>query len=151
MSLARRALRCGLGKHDCRPERNAMPTAEAKIETEDASRYLLELCQHLNDKVAAHPEMQAHVEWSETHGTAHFGWGRCTMKANTDALILRAESDDQDGLEQVQEFVSRHLEKHGAGEQLTVSWHQDGAPAASAVDPSHRRERMREFHRRARP
>jgi uncharacterized protein len=127
-----------------------LPEAEARIETAHASRYLLQLCEHLNEKVAAHPEMRARVEWSEGRGTAEFGWGSCSMLAEADALLLRATGEEQDGLEQIEELITRHLERHGADERLTVSWQQDGMPARPSDARVHRRDRMREFHRRAR-
>ncbi len=124
--------------------------AEAEVETEHASRYLAELCEHLNDKAQAHPDLQVHVEWSDTHGTADFGWGRCTMTATASLLSLRAQAADQDGLYQVEEFVTRHLERHRTADAVEVDWRQPGAPAADPGDASHRRDTMRQFHRRAR-
>jgi uncharacterized protein len=92
-----------------------MLTDQARVETDGASHYLVQLCRHFNDKVEARPGVQAHIEWSETDGIADFGWGRCTMQANPDALTVRAEADDEQGLQQIQELVTRVLEKFGAG------------------------------------
>ena len=124
--------------------------AEAEVETERASRYLAELCEHLNNKAQAHPDRRVRVQWSKTHGTADFGWGRCTMQATTNLLSLRADADDQDALHQMEEFVTRHLEKYGATDELKVDWKQPGMPAAGRGDARHRRDTMRQFHRRAR-
>ncbi len=70
-----------------------MLIAEAHVQTEHPSRYLVQLCRHaqqahrLSHRPRGHdgdaqapPEVQ-HVEWSETRGTISFGWGRCTMQA----------------------------------------------------------------------
>ncbi|SFE42101.1 DUF2218 domain-containing protein [Streptomyces mirabilis] len=73
-----------------------MLTAEARVETERPSRYLVQLCKHFDDKgrhlghrprahngdgdAVALREMRAvaaraEVEWSETEGTAVLPWG----------------------------------------------------------------------------
>jgi hypothetical protein len=96
------------------------------------------------------PDVKADIEWSETHGTAAFGWGRCTLRADHDALTLRAKGDDEAGLYALLEFIARHLETLGAGEDLTVTWQQAGAPVTYRQDVGHERAAMREFHRRAR-
>lgn len=60
-----------------------MLTAEARVETARPSRYLVQLCRHFSHQGRhlrhrprahligdgqAHPEAQAHVEWSDTTG-----------------------------------------------------------------------------------
>ena len=124
-------------------------SAQAEVKTEHASRYLVQLCAQLDEKARNQPELDVRVEWSETTAIADFGWARCTMKAGTDALVLRACADDQAGLAQVTELLTRHLEKHGAVEQITVGWQQSGTPAAD-LDARNRRDTMRGFHRRMR-
>jgi hypothetical protein len=62
---------------------------------------------------------------------------------------VRLEAADQDGLEQLPEFVMRHLEGHADGEQRQIDW-RPGTPGAGADDPVGGWERMRELHRRAR-
>jgi hypothetical protein len=110
-----------------------MPTAEAQVDTERANRYLAQLCRHFSnlrrhesrrhaDEAQARPDVQVHVEWSETQGTVTFDWGRCTMQADPDALKLRAEADDEDNLQRVQDLVGEHVERFGARDQLKVSW-----------------------------
>ena len=120
-----------------------MPTSEAHVRTERPSRYLVQLCRHIDQMGrnllrrprshfagAAHapPEVQ-NVEWSETHGTVNFGWGRCTMRAAPDMLTLRAEATDEEGLQRIQDLVAGRLERIGRRDQLTVSWQRTEAPA----------------------
>ncbi len=125
-----------------------MPTAEARIETEHASRYLVRLCQHVSKignkslhlrhqrpshlpgDVRARPGMQAHVEWTETHGTVTFSWGKITMQASPDALALHAEAADEENLQQIQDLVAGRLAKFGSREHLTVNWQRAETPAA---------------------
>lgn len=102
--------------------------AEARVETEDASRFLGELCRHLSEKAKARPEMQIVVERTETSGTADFGWGRCTMQANPGSLAIRAEANDREGLEQVQEFVTRHLENTATATISRSTGNRPGPP-----------------------
>lgn len=118
-----------------------MLTTEAHVETERASRYLVQLCRHFDhvigpgrredvveqharasNRAEAHPELRAHVQWSETHGLVRFDWGRCTMEAGPDALTLRAEATDEEGLQRVQGLVAEHLERFGERDHLKVSW-----------------------------
>ena len=119
--------------------------AEGQVATARAGRYLTRLCEHLKAKEEAHPGVRIHVKWTEAQGTIDFGWGRCTMRAAPTVLTLSAEAGDGQALDEMQEFITRHLEKFGASEGLRISW---GGSAASADRPS--AETMRDFHRRFR-
>lgn len=107
-----------------------MLTAEANVETELASRYLGQLCRHFSNlhrhesRHDAQPrsELHVHVNWSATHGTISFDWGRCTMNANPEALTLSVEATDQDTLQRVQDLVGGHLERIAKREHLNVNW-----------------------------
>jgi hypothetical protein len=110
-----------------------MLTAEASVETERASRYLAQLCRHFGNlrrhesrldqsEAQARPEVQVHVEWSETHGTVTFDWGRCTMQVNPNALTLSVTASDEDSLQRVQDLVGGHLERFGTRDHLKVDW-----------------------------
>jgi len=124
-----------------------MPAAEARIETEHARRYLVRLCQHIS-KIGnkslhlrhqrpshlpgdprARPEMQAHVEWTETYGTVTFNWGKITMQAGPGTLTLHAEAADEENLQQIQDLVTGRLAKFGSREHLTVKWQRTETPA----------------------
>ncbi|AZQ39087.1 DUF2218 domain-containing protein [Streptomyces cyaneochromogenes] len=140
-----------------------MPITEARVETDRPSRYLVQLCKHLSNKgrhlghrprshhggASAAPTDghrppglrpdQIHVEWSDTQGVLTLPWGRCTLHAERDALVLRAEGDDEQGLRRLQELVTTHLDRFGRREGLQVDWqdeqdeqvgHGAGAPAA---------------------
>jgi hypothetical protein len=52
-----------------------MSIAEARVATERSSRYLGQLCQHVNRVALAHPEMRAQAEWSDDRGVISFGSG----------------------------------------------------------------------------
>jgi hypothetical protein len=117
-----------------------MPTAEALILTDRASRYLAQLCRHASqmgrpmrhrlrthDRGDAPPEVQ-HVEWSDTYGIVRLSWGQWTMQATPDTLTLRAEAADEDNLRRIQDLVAGRLGRFGRRDHLAVSWQQPDAP-----------------------
>jgi hypothetical protein len=120
-----------------------MLIAEAQVETEQPSRYLVRLCKHANQMGRrthhqprrhaggqAPPEVQ-HVEWSGTSGIVRLSWGQWTMCAASDTLTVRAEAADEANLRRIQDLVSERLENFGRREHLTVNWHPPAAPAAA--------------------
>jgi hypothetical protein len=119
-----------------------MPTAEAIVQTEQPSRYLVQLCQHASkmnhgllnhfNQMARHrhtggtsarPEIQ-HVDWSDTEGTLRLNWGQCTMRASSGTLTLRVEATDEEKLRGIQELIAANLHRFGRRDQLTVTWHR---------------------------
>lgn len=125
-------------------------SAEAQVATERASQYLTQLCTHLDEKATADGQPRVRVESSDRTATVDFGWGCCAMQASTRVLALRAEAADQQGLDQVTEFVTRHLERYGTADRLRITWRRHGAPAVAPADAGHRLQAMRQFHRRVR-
>jgi hypothetical protein len=119
-----------------------MFTAEARIETERPSRYLVQLCQHIRhmgdpDRHLNHRSTASHgdederpqglrikiVEASDAHGVVEFApWGRCTMLAESNVLKLRLESIDEENLRWLQEILTRNLVRFGRRDHLTVHW-----------------------------
>jgi hypothetical protein len=112
-----------------------MPTSEAHVPTQHAARYLAQLCRHaeavgghagrrLHDHAGPardHPRMR-HVERSDTAATLDFDQGRCTMRAEPDALVLRAEAGDAERLRRIEDLIAADLERFGTREHLTVTW-----------------------------
>jgi hypothetical protein len=121
-----------------------MPTAEARIPTERASRYLVQMCQHAT-KLGRHriTRMPAHAghamptgvtaEWSEVSGTISAGGARCALSATAGALLLRAEAADEDALRRLQEMITRNLTRFSRREPLTVAWQR--LDAVGPVEP----------------
>jgi hypothetical protein len=99
-----------------------MLIAEARVETQRSSRYLVQLCRHVNKAGRAHPQMQAHVEWSDDRGVISFDWGRCTLRALPGVLTLRAEAPDEDTLRRVEYPIADRLERIGRRDHLRVTW-----------------------------
>ena len=122
-----------------------MPVAQAHVPTTRARRYLAQLGSHSRQlgRLARH---QAHrpseggaapaarpTEWSDTSGVIDFGWGRCTLDATDEALTLRAEADDPDRLQRIQDGIARRVERIGRRDRLTVTWQP--APPDPAQSP----------------
>ncbi|MCP2261199.1 hypothetical protein LX15_004920 [Streptoalloteichus tenebrarius] len=91
-----------------------MPNSEARVATERASRYLVQLCKHLGHKVTA--------EWTEERGRVDFGFGTCVMEAVDGALVMRAEGQDDEALGRVEHIAGDHLERFAARDGLKVTW-----------------------------
>ncbi|MFF0087623.1 DUF2218 domain-containing protein [Streptomyces canus] len=138
-----------------------MPTAEAHVETERPSRYLVQLCKHFDNKgrhLGGHrprshgggdarasagthmtaeirPE-QIHVEWTDTHGTVSLPWGTCTLQAAPGELVLRAQSPDEESLRRLQDLVTTHVTRFSRRDPLKVDWQR--SEATSETDgPAH--------------
>jgi len=99
-----------------------MLTAEASVATERAGRYLVQLCQHINAVAQSHPQMRAEVECSDHHGVIGFDWGRCILRAEPGALILRAHAGDEASLRTLQQGITSRLEQIGRRDGLSVTW-----------------------------
>ncbi|HKS43692.1 MAG TPA: DUF2218 domain-containing protein [Amycolatopsis sp.] len=139
-----------------------MLTAEARVETERPSRYLVQLCRHasrMSQRLGHRPrshlagdpraprELPARVdaEWSDTDGAVTFDpWGQCVAQATPGALILRAQAADQQNLRRIQDVITWNLSRFGRRDHLKVHWHdvlQSGeAEAPSEPPPSGRRQ-----------
>ncbi|HCT78893.1 MAG TPA: DUF2218 domain-containing protein [Micromonosporaceae bacterium] len=101
---------------------NSTLISEAFAETERASRYLVQLCQHVHLVAHANPHMQAQVQWSGEHGVIDLGLGRCSLRADADGLRLRAEAPDAESLRQLEQRIAGRLEQIGRRDHLSVTW-----------------------------
>jgi hypothetical protein len=131
----------GSRQYDPDQEGIRMLTAEARVRTEQASRYLVQFCRHASSinhktlrihagKAWMRPEIQD-IEWSDTRGTLTFSWGRCSLHAGDGTLTVRAEAADQENLQRTQDLITRNLERFGKRDHLKVTWQR---PEASAAD-----------------
>src|SRR5262245_66608694 len=99
-----------------------MLIAEGSVTTDRASRYLVQLCQHIKSIGQRHPQLQVRVEWTDKRGLISLGRGRCTLRADPGTLSLRAEAADEATLRQLQQRVTERLEQIGRRDQLRVIW-----------------------------
>lgn len=128
-----------------------MPTAEAHVETERPSRYLVQLCKHFSNKgrhLGHRPRAhlggdaqtlrdmravaeQAQVEWTDTEGNVSLPWGRITLRAAPGVLTVRIEAADQEDLKRLQNLLAGHIERFGRRDGLQVSWQRPESHAVS--------------------
>jgi cytochrome P450 len=121
-----------------------MPTAEARIRTDRASRYLTQLCSHATQTNTL-PHGQRHgergatamprrAECSGTSGFIEFDRGRCTLRATGEELVLLAEADDQQRLRQMQDALTARVRRIGRRDRLSLTWR----PGSAAPEPADR-------------
>ena len=124
-----------------------MPTAHATVATTRPGRYLTQLCRHV-DHLSRHTDSPQHlrrgepghtppgpdtrVTWTDTAGTIDLGWGRCTLTADDNGLVLQAEAADAADLHRLQGLLSARLEQFGRRDQLTVTWQPTATPEPAA-------------------
>ena len=94
-----------------------MISAEARITTKHAGKYLAQLCKHFAHKVPAN--------WADGIGDVAFGPGTCHMRAAEGLLTLRCQAETPEGLAKVTHIVGDHLTRFGWREQLEVTWQTD--------------------------
>jgi hypothetical protein len=113
-----------------------MPTLQAQIPTERASRYLVQFCKHATamgsgghrarmhlQGMMARREVEVAADWSETNGTVTFTpWGRCTLASDASTLTVRIDAADQEGLTRIRDIVTRDLRRFSSRDPLTVTW-----------------------------
>jgi hypothetical protein len=109
-----------------------MLTTQARVETGRASRYLAQLCEHVNqmpghDAHRTHtddgaPPSVARVERSEDPAVITFDCGRCTLLVTADSLTLRVEAADVETRRRIQDMLPRRVQTIGRRDCLGVTW-----------------------------
>jgi hypothetical protein len=91
-----------------------MVQSQALVETQNASRYLVQLCKHFAHKIP--------VDYDPRKGRAEFPFGLCLMEARDDRLVLQCEGADEAALGRVQDVVQKHLEGFAFRENPKIEW-----------------------------
>lgn len=108
-----------------------MPTAQTRIPTDRAGRYLVQLCQHLSQingharhggATDARGPLIRRVEWNDSHGVIEFASGQCTLDATGDTLTVSLAAADIDELRTLQQVLSARLKTIGRRDNLVVAW-----------------------------
>lgn len=89
-------------------------TSRTAIATEQASRYLQQLCKHFTHKLA--------VSFDEHAGEVAFSIGDCRLQADAAALHIDLSVPNAGDLEQLKDVVIRHLVRFAFREELQVDW-----------------------------
>jgi hypothetical protein len=108
-----------------------MYTAETRVTTDRATRYLAQLCEHLTaigqaapDHANGHPRAghAPRVERSADHGLVQIGRAQFTIDAAPGVLTLRAEAPDQAELDRVKRMLADRIQTIGRRDNLTIDW-----------------------------
>lgn len=109
-----------------------MASAEARIPTDRAARYLTQLCQHLKqmDGHAHHgdatdigrPGTPRRVDWTDNHGVIQFASGTCTLDATAGELVIKLDAADSNELGRMQQMFAARLATIGRRDNLVVTW-----------------------------
>lgn len=94
-----------------------MPTSQAEVSTEHASRYLQQLCKHWAHKFA--------VEFSPEHGEITLPSGVTVLDAASDRLTVTLRAEDAAALDQLERVVADHIIRFAFREELTFDWTRD--------------------------
>jgi len=85
----------------------------ATIPTENASRYLQQLCKHFAHKVD--------VDFTPDAGTVSLPFGTCHLTANAEQLVLKGTSKTSN-LPRLESFLGSHLARFAFRENPTIDW-----------------------------
>lgn len=91
-----------------------MHVVEAQVQTELASRYLVQLCKHFAHKVA--------TNYDTNNGRVDFQPGSCVMRADGNQLHLRCEAKTEPDMHIVKNVVEGHLLRFARNETIAVTW-----------------------------
>ncbi|HEV7256970.1 MAG TPA: DUF2218 domain-containing protein [Bosea sp. (in: a-proteobacteria)] len=102
--------------------------SHADVVTDNASRYLQQLCKHFSHKVE--------VTFDETAGHVIFSIGHCRLTAHAGLLRLALGAPDAEALSELEQVIERHLLRFAFRETLSIAWcrvHQVGADSHGAA------------------
>lgn len=91
-----------------------MPSSEARIPTEHASKYLQQLCKHFGHKIPA--------TFDADKGHLTFEMGTTALAAEPDVLVLHNEAPDAVGLTRLEGVIASHLVRFAFREELKINW-----------------------------
>lgn len=90
-----------------------MSETTAVVATENASRYLQQLCKHFGHKVE--------VQFSPEAGTVSLPFGICQLTADASQLILTGRARPAQ-LPKIERFLGDHLARFAFRENPTITW-----------------------------
>jgi hypothetical protein len=103
-----------------------MLVSTAHVATERPTLYLERLCEHFADARQRHSAQEFEVTFDEHAGFIDFApivTGTCRLDARQrGVLVIEASASDQAALERLQRIVTKHLERFGRSNGLSVNW-----------------------------
>jgi hypothetical protein len=103
-----------------------MLASTARVATGRPTTYLKQLREHFADERQRHSAQRFEVTFDDHEGFINFApvvSGTCRLGVRQEGvLMLEASGTDQAALERVQRIVTKHLERFGRSDGLTVEW-----------------------------
>jgi hypothetical protein len=103
-----------------------MLASTARVATERPTTYLKQLCEHFADERQRHRAQEFEVTFDDHEGFIDFApvvSGTCRLDARQEGVLaVEVSGSDQAALGRVQRIVTKHLERFGRGDGLTVEW-----------------------------
>jgi len=90
-----------------------MAKSKAVVETQNASRYLQQLCKHWSHKFT--------VDFTPTEGHIEFGDGR-RVDLRADETALSVEVDSAADIQRLEQVVADHIVRFAFREELNFVW-----------------------------
>ncbi|MGY0002405.1 DUF2218 domain-containing protein [Micromonospora sp. I033] len=120
-----------------------MPVLQAQIQTDRATRYLVQFCKHAaamgggvhSARMRSHMRrgVQVAAEWTDIRGTVTFdAWGRAELTADGNSLTVRIEAADEDRATQIRDIITRDLERFSRRDPLAIAWQRLESTDAAA-------------------
>ncbi|MFX0577775.1 DUF2218 domain-containing protein [Nocardia nepalensis] len=121
-----------------------MLTADTRIDTDRAGRYLTQLCRHAAamggghashpHHPRTHPDIRIRAEWSSGEGSITFApWGRCALTADDSALTVHIEAADTSGLRRIEDIITNNLDRFSHRNPLRVNWTRSQSPDSATL------------------
>lgn len=98
---------------------NSDVSSTGRFETDNAHRYMVQLCKHFDHKIPTEVEGDT--------GTIRFDIGTARLTAEPSVLSCQVTGTDAATLEHLQDIIDRHLARFAFREDFT---HMDWSPAA---------------------
>ncbi|WP_316860442.1 DUF2218 domain-containing protein [uncultured Cohaesibacter sp.] len=89
-------------------------TSETTVTTENASKYLQQLCKHFGHKVE--------TSFTPEEGKINFPMAVCILEAKDNTLFMRLSAETQEDVRKAEGIVVSHLERFAFKEDLSISW-----------------------------
>ncbi len=86
----------------------------ATVQTEKAARYMKAMINHFGRKTDA--------AYEGNRGYVEFGFGRCEIEAQDEALSFQLKGAGNQGLDQLKWMVDKHITRFSQNEIATLNW-----------------------------